>query len=78
MPHKMRNDTKKIPFNLLVDEDKSIFFQQLIDSLDFVKPQDIPEWQKKELDKRRAEYLNNPEILLDADKVFKELDKEIL
>ena len=38
----------------------------------------VPEWQKKELDKRRAAYLKNPEILLDADKVFEELDKEFL
>ncbi len=77
MPRKMEN-MRKIPFNLVVDEDKSIFFQQLIDSLDFVKPQDIPEWQKKELDRRRAEYLKNPKLLLDADKVFEELDREFL
>jgi hypothetical protein len=37
---------------------------------------EIPEWQKKELDGRRSAYLKNPNTLLNADKVFEELDKE--
>lgn len=37
------------------------------------KNNDIPQWQKDELDKRMEDYKKNPNILLD----IKELDKNI-
>ena len=37
---------------------------------------DIPDWQKKELDKRWTAYLKNPESAIDVDQAFEQLDKE--
>ncbi len=38
---------------------------------------DIPDWQKKELDKRWAAYLENPESAIDVDQAFEEIEKEL-
>jgi len=38
---------------------------------------DIPEWQKKELDKRLEHYTNDPEHALNADSVLNDLDNEL-
>lgn len=38
-----------------------------------IKNNDIPQWQKDELDKRMEDYKKNPNILLDIE----ELDKNI-
>ncbi|MCP3850052.1 MAG: addiction module protein [Gammaproteobacteria bacterium] len=69
----------------MLDIDNSSNADALIDyirSLDYVSIEednaDIPDWQKKELDKRWATYLKNPEKAQDLDEALEELDKELL
>jgi hypothetical protein len=38
---------------------------------------DIPDWQKKELDKRWSAFLKNPDSAIDVNQAFEELDKEL-
>lgn len=38
---------------------------------------DIPDWQKKELDKRLEEYKNNPDDVLDFEQAMDDIEKEL-
>lgn len=38
---------------------------------------EIPQWQIDEVRRRRAEYMENPDMTLDFDEVIKELENEL-
>ncbi len=70
----------KITINL--PDDKAIFFLELVKNLNFsiVDKQlelDIPDFHKKVLDERLKEYKNNPDDLLDWDKVKRDLENDV-
>lgn len=67
-----------LQFNQLVDLIKALpkkERQQLIDVLQQDGPDDIPEWQKKEVHKRIKKYNKNPELLIDEKQALKMINK---
>ena len=70
-------------FSIEVQENKAMFFLELMKSLDFVKIKDKKEpfilttIQKAELDKRYKEYQENPESHRSWDIVSKEIESRL-
>jgi hypothetical protein len=63
-----------VQFNQLVDLIKSLPKEEkkyLIDLLEQDAPETIPDWQKKEVDKRIKKYDQNPGLLIEEKKALK-------
>ena len=67
-----------VQFNQLVDLIKSLpkkEKQQLIELLEQDAPETIPDWQKKEVQKRIKKYDQNPGLLIDEKQALKMINQ---
>ena len=67
-----------VQFNQLVDLIKSLpkkEKQQLIELLEQDAPETIPDWQKKEVQKRIKKYDQNPALLVDEKQALKMINQ---
>ncbi len=64
---------------LSIPDNKFKTFLAFIKTLDYVQVEDntIPQWQMEEVNKRLADYKNNPEQAMDFDTAMDDIDKDL-
>lgn len=62
-----------------IPDNKYQFFMELVGSLKFVKVEDetIPQWQMDEVDKRLADFKNDPAQAIDFDTAMNDIEKDL-